>query len=116
MIKFMMICFMLTSILLFGVLLGMQKANEGIKHLKGSTSEMDALTIEKKDGKMEAEVLGKNISSHELEEKQKKLEKLHSYNFFSSIGEKISNAVSALVKGVVSLIVTLFEFAFDSVL
>lgn len=99
MIKFMMKCFLLTSVLLFGILFGMQQANNGMKQMKGyDDPSLDyVVQIKEQDnGNIEASVLGEKVSSKTIEEKKQKLEEIESFNFFSSVGEKISHGISYL--------------------
>lgn len=98
MVKFMMKCFLIVTVLLLGVLIGMQQANEGMKKMRGfnDPSLQGAFHISDNNGEVEASVLGRKVTSHDLEEKQKQLENVESFNFFSSIGEKLGNGISAI--------------------
>lgn len=99
MVKFMMKCFFVLTVLLFGVLIGMQQANEGMKKMRGydDPSLQGAFHItDSSDGEVEASVLGRKVTSHDLEEKQQQLEEVEAFNLFSSIGEKLGEGISAL--------------------
>jgi cell division GTPase FtsZ len=98
MVKFMMKCFLIVTVLLLGVLIGMQQANEGMKKMRGynDPSLQGAFHISDNNGEVEASVLGRKVTSHDLEEKQKQLENVESFNFFSSMGEKLGNGISAI--------------------
>lgn len=108
MIKFMMKSFLLITILLFGVLLGMQQANEGLKKMKGyeDPSFQGAFNIaQTESGELEASVLGSKVTSHDVEGKQTKLEEIEAFNLFSSIGKKFANTVSLLFEKIMNMIV-----------
>ncbi|MBM7701462.1 YqxA family protein [Metabacillus iocasae] len=98
--KFMMQCFLLTTILLFGVLLGMQTAQQGLVKMKGyeDQSLSSAFTVSKtKEGEIEASVLGaKRIV--DLQEKQKVLEERKVFNLFSSIGKQLATTVQSTIE------------------
>ncbi len=98
MVKFMMKCFLLSIVLLIGVLIGMQEAGQGMKKMRGyeDPSLQSAFHIKSSPGEVEASVFGRKLASHDLEEKQKQLEEVEAFNFFSSIGKKLGEAISAL--------------------
>ncbi|WP_070120615.1 DUF3679 domain-containing protein [Bacillus marinisedimentorum] len=94
MANFMLKTLFMISVLLVGVLIGMQQANDGMRNMKGfENSFSGAFEIsEADDGKMEAEVLGQSITRQDLREKQEKLEKAEAFNVFSSMGAKLADA------------------------
>ncbi|MFC4320841.1 YqxA family protein [Litchfieldia salsa] len=99
MAKFTMKCFFIASVLLIGVLIGMQQANEGMKKMKGyeDPSLQSAFQISSEtSGEVEASVLGNKVTSHDLDEKQKQLEEVEAFNFFSMMGRKLGEGVSAV--------------------
>jgi len=99
MIKFMMKCFLIVSVLLLGVLIGMQQANQGMKKMRGydDPSLQSAFQIsDNTTGEVEASVLGRKVTSHDIDEKQKQLEEVEAFNFFSNIGKKFGEGVSVL--------------------
>jgi len=99
MIKFMMQCFLITIVLLVGVIVGMQQANQGMKKMQGydDPSLQSAFQIsDNSNGEVEASVLGKKVTSHDIEEKQKQLEQMEAFNIFSSIGKKIGQGISTI--------------------
>ncbi|MBE4908042.1 YqxA family protein [Bacillus luteolus] len=96
MIKFMMKCFFITTILLFGVLLGMQQANDGMKKMRGHNDPSLQGAFHFSDdetGAVEASVLGRKVTSHDIDEKQRKLEQSGAFNFFSTLGKKLAEGV-----------------------
>lgn len=105
MVKFFMKTFMLISVLLFGIILGMQQANNGLRMMKGYEESFEGAFEIKKDskGELEAGVLGNELTSHDLKEKQKKLEEIDAFNLFSTLGAKLSESVSVLFKKLLSL-------------
>ncbi|MDA7026880.1 YqxA family protein [Bacillus sp. CLL-7-23] len=87
---------LVSVIMLFGVLLGMQQANQGMLEMKGYSDPdlKGAFSISK--GKIkEASVLGHEI---DLEEKQKELEQLEAFNLFSSAGRVLADSITNSAK------------------
>nr|MDH3153807.1 YqxA family protein [Bacillus licheniformis] len=92
MASFMGKCILACAVMFFGVLLGMQQANNGMIEMKGyEDPDLKAtLSISEGDAK-EASVLGHQI---DLEEKQKELEQLEAFNLFSSAGRALADSVT----------------------
>ena len=104
---FMLKSFMLASLMFISVLFGMQQANEGIHKMKGYEDPefKSAFSIdEKENGSFETAILGNDISSHDLEQKRKKLEEMKAFNLFSSLGKNLADGVSTVVEKTVDLI------------
>lgn len=104
---FMLKSLMLASLLFISVLFGMQQANEGIQKMKGYEDPKfkSAFSIkETESGSLETAILGRDISSHDLEQKQKQLEKMKAFNLFSSMGKKLANGISSVMEKAVELI------------
>jgi hypothetical protein len=104
---FMLKSFMLASIMFLSVLFGMQQANEGIHKMKGYEDPefKSAFSVsEKENGSYETAILGNDISSHDLEQKRKKLEEMKAFNLFSSLGKKLADGISTVVEKTVDLI------------
>ena len=98
---------MLASLMFLSVLFGMQQANEGIHKMKGYKDPefKSAISInEKENGSYETAILGNDISSHDLEQKRKKLEEMKAFNLFSSLGKNLADGISAFVQKTVELI------------
>ncbi|NSL50270.1 YqxA family protein [Calidifontibacillus erzurumensis] len=112
--KFIGKCLLLSIILFFGVLLGMQKANEGLLEMKGFDDQTFAEAFHFKkneDGTVGASVLGNEITAHDLEEKQKMLEEMKAYHVLSNIGLKLADLLGILFQSLVHFIViTLDKF------
>ncbi|MDQ0224808.1 YqxA family protein [Metabacillus niabensis] len=108
--KFMLKCFVLCTILLFGVLIGMQQANQGIIKMKGYQDPdlQSAFQVENETGDVQASILGNNVTSQDLQEKQEQLEQIEAFNFFSQIGKQfatlVSNGVSSLLESIATLL------------
>lgn len=99
--------FMLASLMFLSVLFGMQQANEGIHKMKGYEDPefKSAFSVnEKENGSFETAILGNDISSHDLEQKRKKLEEMKAFNLFSSLGKKLADGISTVVEKTVDLI------------
>lgn len=103
MFRFSVICTFAVLLLFFGVLLGMQFANQGMKNMKGydDPSLSSAFSVESPS---EGEILGQTVTSHDIEKKKQKIEELGAYNFFSSIGKKLSTTVSLGFEKLIGLI------------
>ncbi|MEK4147259.1 MULTISPECIES: YqxA family protein [Robertmurraya] len=113
MMKLFFLKFVFVLALMFvSVLFGMQQANEGIDRMKGFEDHnfKEALHVtENEGGEVELAVLGNDISSHDIQEKKAKLEKMKAYNFFSSIGKKLAEGVSSFANKAIELITELFQ-------
>jgi hypothetical protein len=85
----------IAALMFISVLAGMQMANNGIHKMKGYSDPnfQGAVSINKGDG-LNASVLGQDITSHDIVAKKKKLEEMSSYNFFSSMGKKMSEGIT----------------------
>ncbi|MGG3574697.1 YqxA family protein [Bacillus gobiensis] len=97
MAAFTMRFFFLVVILLFGVLLGMQQANDGMKQMKGYEDPdlKNAFALQGGEGEeREASVLGHEVSTTDLEEKQKELEEVEAFNIFSRTGKAIADGIT----------------------
>ncbi|WP_458412440.1 DUF3679 domain-containing protein [Schinkia sp. CFF1] len=108
MTKFILKFFLLFIILFFGVLLGMQEANQGLLQMKGfdDNSYGQAFHIKKNaTGEVEAAVLGQEITSHDIEEKQKKLEEMKAFHIIANMGERLANMLTNLFQQLVKLLV-----------
>ena len=93
--------FLFVSLMFIAVLFGMQQANEGIQNMKGynDSAFKGAFTLEEKEsGKVTASILGNEVTSHDLKEKQKQLEEMQAYNLFSSMGKKFSDGVTSMTE------------------
>ncbi|MBM7716324.1 YqxA family protein [Siminovitchia sp. FSL H7-0308] len=108
--KFFLKCVISVFLLFIGVLIGMEKANEGMRSMKGyeDTSLPSPVHLKKgDDGNMEAALLGNEVHSMEtLEDKKKKLEEMESFNFFSSLGRALGNTVTNVTQKLVDLFVS----------
>lgn len=103
---FMVKSFLFVACMFLCVLIGMQQANEGIHRMKGYDDPNigSAFTLhEGEQGKLHASILGKDVSSHDLEKKKEKLEEMNAYNFFSSIGKKVSDGFTSATNGIIDL-------------
>ncbi|MBS4191360.1 YqxA family protein [Bacillus sp. FJAT-49705] len=107
---FMLKSFILVSLMFMAVLFGMQQANEGIQNMKGyhDSNLKGAFTFQEgKDGQVQASILGKDVSSHDLQQKKEKLEEMKSFNFFSTVGKKLSEGISNLSESTITFITDL---------
>ncbi|WP_409301783.1 YqxA family protein [Peribacillus sp. SCS-155] len=101
MFRFSLKCFGIMLVLFFGILLGMQNANQGMKKMKGyeDPALQSAFSVkESKTGDMEASVLGEKVTSHDIEKKKQQLEQMKAFNLFSSIGKTFSGVISAAIR------------------
>ncbi|WLD92141.1 DUF3679 domain-containing protein [Alkalihalobacillus sp. AL-G] len=112
MIRFFMKSLVLVSVLLFGILLGMQQVSEQMDKMKGTESNGALEWTIEENGKVEAEVLGQEITSHDIKEKQEKLEDIEAYNVFSDLGAKVSGFISELLTVTLTIITTIINKLF----
>ncbi|WAA10362.1 DUF3679 domain-containing protein [Fervidibacillus albus] len=85
------------GLLFFGVLIGIQEANEGMLKMKGYEDPQfkDALTFQYDgDEGYEATILGESVTKKDLEEKKKQLEEMGAFNFFTEMAKKIGGFVT----------------------
>jgi hypothetical protein len=107
MVKFMAKSFFLCLVLLIGVIIGIQQANEGLKKMRGyeTTETLGALPIhEKENGELEASILGNKLTSQDIKKKQEQLERIESFNFFSELGKWLSNCVQTFMSTMIHLL------------
>lgn len=107
MVKFMFKCFVLCSVLLFGVLIGMQQANQGMIKMKGYNDPdfQGAFQVESDhSGDIEASILGNEVTSQDLQKKQEQLEQIEAFNFFSQIGKQLAGIVSGGVSTMMDIV------------
>lgn len=108
---FMAKAIMLVCAMFIAVLFGMQQANEGIHSMKGYDDQAfkGALTLKEEDEELQASILGNEVSSHDLEKKKEQLEEMKAYNFFSSLGKKLAEILSAAMEKSLDLIASLMQ-------
>lgn len=79
-------CLLIVIVMFLGVLFGMQQANNGMLDMKGyhDPSLKGAFTLtDGENNEKEASILGQTVTTKDLEEKQKELEQVESFNVFS---------------------------------
>lgn len=94
---FMLKSIILASLMFISALAGMQQANDGIQSMKGYEDPdfKNAVALKGKgDGEIHAHILGRDVTSHDIEAKKQQLEEIKAYNMFSSMGKKISEGIS----------------------
>ena len=107
MVKFILKVSTLIFLLFFGVILGMQLANQNMKKMQGydDPNMYEALTIDKQeDGEINATVLGNQVSTTDLEEKKEKMEEWKAFNILSGVGKGISETFTGIFKGMADII------------
>lgn len=108
--RFVLKVVLLISILFVGVLIGMQKANEGIMDMKGyedGAFETPLSLSEGETGNIEASLLGQEMGSASISEKKKKLEEMKSFNFFSEIGKSVAGIMKGITEKTVEFLSSL---------
>ena len=90
----------------FIVLAGMQLANDGIHKMKGyeDLNFQNAIALDENEKQLRATFLGNEISSHDIDEKKRKLEEMSAFNFFSTMGKSISDGVANSLEKIINLI------------
>jgi hypothetical protein len=107
MVKFTMQFLLAVAILFFGVLLGMQQANQGLMKMKGyhDPSFQTVFQFSKdQKGELEAMVMGNKVTIEDLNDKKKKLEKIKMFNLFSELGKRLAQAVRSVMEQLLSLL------------
>lgn len=95
MFKFTAKLILLLGTLLFGLLLGLQHAEQGIISINGGQEgQKESFYIKKIDDEnIQVAVLGNAFSTKDWEEKQEKWKERHHHNKLSNLGNKIGNSV-----------------------
>lgn len=103
--------FLLIVVLFFGVLLGMQLANDGMKQMKGYEDPelKNAFTIQGEGAEKEASILGHDVSSNDFEKKQKELEEVEAFNVVSRTGKAISDGITNAAQSLYELVAKRIE-------
>jgi Protein of unknown function (DUF3679) len=105
MTKFMLKCFGLVTVLLFGVLFGIQKAQVEMEDLKGSSSSQESVesssspAVQQEDTEQNSAA----ITSHDIKTKQEKLNKIDSFNVFSALGQRLTSWISSAFGVMISI-------------
>ena len=96
MFRFFVKTFILMSVLFIGIIIGFQEANHGLHKMKGydDAGFPHVLLWHKENGEIETTILGETITSHDLEEKEKILEELSTYNIFTDMAKKMTNIIN----------------------
>ncbi len=103
---------LIVALMFVSVLFGMEQANNGIQKMKGYSEDQfkGAFTLQESgDGGLEASILGSDVTSHDLEQKKKELEEMKAFNFFSSLGKNLANALSHITEKIIQLITGLIK-------
>ena len=87
MVKFTIKCLLVAAVLFFGVLLGIQEANEGTQEMKGVDHPP---RIEQSTDHATADA--------DIKEKRERLEHIKTFNVFSAVGSATSEAVTGLFR------------------
>ncbi|WP_273850853.1 DUF3679 domain-containing protein [Guptibacillus spartinae] len=96
--------FLLVSLLLFGVLLGMEQASKNMNSMQASES-TGAFQINTSNG-VEAEILGTSVTPHDLQSKQKTIEHANEFNVLGQLGSILSKWVSSLIQAILAFVFT----------
>jgi len=102
---------LLVGVLFIGVIIGMNKANEGMLNMKGYTDDSfqtPVIVQQNEGGQVETTFMGKELPPFNLDEKKEKLEEVKAYNFFSEVGKFLANIITSFTQKI-------FEF-FSSLL
>ncbi|WP_042458573.1 DUF3679 domain-containing protein [Neobacillus dielmonensis] len=95
------------ALMFISVLTGMEIANHGIHKMKGydDPNFQNAVSIKESEEDFSATFLGNDISSHDIEAKKKKLEEMNAYNFFSSMGKKLSDGLTGASENLINKLI-----------
>ncbi|RXI99386.1 DUF3679 domain-containing protein [Anaerobacillus alkaliphilus] len=109
MTKFLLKCFFTTTVLFLGVLIGIQVASNSMVNMTGDQhySTKNVVTTERS---IQAQTVSfetesnNQLTSHDLEGKQAKLEKIETFNLFSQVGAKLSDGLNIVFSKLLSKI------------
>ncbi|WNF37702.1 DUF3679 domain-containing protein [Bacillaceae bacterium IKA-2] len=105
MTKFLLKCFFITTVLFLGVLVGIQIASNNLVNMTNdssySTSKLvePSIGVELKSVNIDNLESNSKLTSHDLKGKQEKLEQIETFNLFSQVGMKLSDALDKLFSG-----------------
>lgn len=112
MTKFLLKCFFITTILFFGVLVGIQIASNNLVNMTNDSSYSTANLVEPSQG-VELKSVNKenpeiynDLTSHDLKGKQEKLEQIETFNLFSQVGMKLSDALDKVFSSLLTKLTT----------
>jgi hypothetical protein len=111
MTKFLLKCFFTTTVLFLGVLIGIQVASNSMVKMTGESKYSTANIVKTEETvqgqavytKVEEE---KELTSHDLEGKQAKLEQIETFNLFSQMGAKLSEGLNIVFSKMLTKITT----------
>lgn len=112
MTKFLLNCFFITTVLFFGVLVGIQIASNNLVNMTNDSSYSTAnlvkpsLGVEFKSVNKETLENPEKLTSHDLEGKQEKLEQIETFNLFSQVGMKLSDVLNMLFSSLLAKLTT----------
>lgn len=96
-------------VLFFGVVLGMQLVNDGLLNMRGYNDPSIEYPNSHETENVRGTLSDDELPTHDLEAKQDRLEKVKSFNLFSSIGKALAELITVVVQGIISLVVGIFE-------
>ncbi|MCJ8006890.1 DUF3679 domain-containing protein [Lederbergia wuyishanensis] len=108
--NFLVKCILLVSALFIGVIIGMNKANDGMLNMKGFTDDsfQTPVNIQQNEvGEVETSFMGKDLPTFNLDEKKEKLEEVKAYNFFSEVGKFLANIVTTITQKIFEFVSSL---------
>ena len=104
--------FILVSVLIIGIILGMNQANKGMLSMKGyqdSSFQSPFILQQIDEGKIEATVMGNDVGQFDLEDRKEKLEEIKTYNILSKAGKMLANVVTTITQKTYEVIMSMFE-------
>ncbi|WP_062104628.1 DUF3679 domain-containing protein [Bacillus niameyensis] len=108
--KFILKTFLLILTLFVGILIGMNKANQGMMDMKGYNDQsfQTPVTVQKTpEGEVQAAVLGNDLPPFSLDDKKEKIEKAKAFNFFSEAGKLLAEIVTTIFQTIIDFIASL---------
>jgi hypothetical protein len=108
MFRFLLKCSLVLLIFFVGVILGMQKASTGMFNMRGYEDPLlyNAVSISNdENGQLNAELLGQEVNTHDLQEKKERLEEMKAFNVFSNLGKKATKGAQDLFNNLIEVVV-----------
>lgn len=108
--KFILKTFLLILTLFVGILIGMNKANQGMMDMKGyndQSFQTPVIVQKTSEGEVQATVLGNELPKFNLDDKKEKIEKTKAFNFFSEAGKLLSEIVTTIFQTIIDFIASL---------
>ncbi|MCD8501263.1 MAG: YqxA family protein [Bacillaceae bacterium] len=109
--KFILKCFFTFSILLLGVIVGVQLASKNLVEMTGNR-DFSTITLNSyEEFKVEAQSTDtiNHLTSHDLDGKKEKIKRIEGFNLFSHLGIQLSNLLNKIFSTILDKIMGIMQ-------